>query len=291
MKKFIIIFISALISAPMVFGQNDKTDYSEWFPEAGDFALSVDMANVIQFIGNSFSSEGRSGFPNYSMVEPSNTSVSVNPTFYGRYFLTEYSAIRIRLGVGIDNSTSRVFVYDDVANIDNPLNDDPLTSEKTVDEYKRRNNRVELGLGIEQRKNLWRMQGYLGAEVFGAYIQNSSTFTYGNAMSATNQTPTTYDFSDNNSKSPVLRTLEINGGSTYHYGGGIYTGADFFLTKNISMGIEYNLFFFGSLTTEESGITETYKLEQVYNAETKITPVNTGFHSAQLGTLNLSVYF
>ncbi|NEN24174.1 hypothetical protein G3O08_11740 [Cryomorpha ignava] len=291
MKKFIIISVSLFLASPMVFGQDDKTDYSQLFPEAGDFSLGLDMSNVIQFIGNSFSANGESNFPNNSLVEPSTTSVSVRPTIYGRYFLTDDMAIRLRLGLGVNNTTSRVFVYDDVANMDNPLNDDPLTYDKTVDEYKQRNSQVELGIGLERRKNLWRMQGYGGAEVFGAFIYNSSSYTYGNAMSATNQTPTTYNFVTDMVQNPTHRTLETTGGNVIRYGGGLYAGADFFITKNISMGVEYNLFFFGSFTTEETGIIETYKLDQVYSGETKLTPTNTGFQTAQLGTFNINIYF
>lgn len=291
MRKFIIICTSILFAAPTLFGQEAKSDHSELFPKAGDFSMSLDMSNVIKFIGNSFSAEGKANYPNYSMIEPSMTAISVDPTIYGRYFLTDNTAIRIRLGFGIDNTTSRMFVYDDVANMDNPLNDDPFTYDKTVDEYKDQNSRVELGIGLEKRKNLWRMQGYAGAEVFGAYINRTISYTYGNAMSSTNQTPTTYNFFNDVVQNPTHRGLGSNGGDTFHFGGGLYAGADFFITKNISMGVEYNIFFFGSRTTEQTEGIETYKLDQVYVGETKVTPVNTGFHTAQLGTFNISIYF
>src|SRR5690554_4067863 len=198
MRKFLIVCISVLCAAPTIVGQEGTKDHSELFPKAGDYSLGLDMGNVIKFIGNSFSSAGTANFPANSIVEPSITAVAVSPTIYGRYFLTDNMATRARLGVGVENTTKRAFVYDDIANIDNPLNDDVLTYEKTVDEQKSRNSKIELGIGLEMRKNLWKMQGYAGAELLGGYAHNNSYYTYGNAMSATNQTPTTWDLNSTN---------------------------------------------------------------------------------------------
>jgi len=291
MRKFLIVCISVLCAAPTIVGQEGTKDHSELFPKAGDYSLGLDMGNVIKFIGNSFSSAGTANFPANSIVEPSITAVAVSPTIYGRYFLTDNMATRVRLGVGVNNTTSRAFVYDDVANIDNPLNDDVLTYEKTVDELKSRNNQYELGIGLELRKNLWRMQGYAGAEVLGAYIHERSFSTYGNAISSTNHTPTTYDFVNATTATPTHRDLDTKGGNTFHFGGGLYAGADFFITRNISIGAEFNLFIFGTRSTEKIGTVETYKLDQVYVGENKITPITGGFATRSLGTFNISVYF
>lgn len=291
MRKFIIIGISLMLATPVLFGQDDKKDHSDLFPKAGDFSLGIDMANIIKFVGNSFSSDGTPGFPFNDMIEPSMTGVAVKPIIYGRYFITDNMATRVRLGVGVNNTTSRMFLYDDVANIDNPLNNDPLTYDKTVDEYKQRNSEYELGIGVEWRKNLWRMQGYGGVEVMGAYIHKRASHTYGNAMSTINQTPTTFDFGSNTVNTPTHRAIDTKGGNIFHVGAGLYAGADFFITKNISIGAEFNLFLYGSISTEETGIVETYKLGQVYTGETKLTPVNTGFHTRPLGTFNICVYF
>lgn len=291
MRKLIIVCVSFLITAPTLFGQDEKKDHSELFPKAGNFSLGIDMANIIKFIGNSFSAAGTNNFPNYDMIGPSNTGLELRPTIYGRYFLSDNMATRVRLGIQIDNNTSRAFVYDDVKNIGNPLNDDILTYDKTVDEYKTRRSQWELGIGLEWRKNLWRMQGYGGVEVFGAYRHNNSRNTYGNAISATNQTPTTYDFDSQSPQNPTHRALETKGGNTFLFGAGLYAGADFFITPNISIGAEFNFFAFGSRSNEETVTAETYKLGQVYSGEMEATPVNTGFHTRPLGTFNICVYF
>lgn len=289
MKKLIILGLSVLFCAPAFLAQEEDKDFTHLFPKQGQFSIGMDMANVIQFIGNSFSSNGTQT-PNYSMVAPSSTGVTITPTIYGRYFLSDLTAVRARLGVGIDNSTTRAFVYDDVANIGNPFNDDFFTYEKTVDEWKQRNNSYELGIGIEKRKNLWRIQGYAGVELFGSFAYNRSYYTYGNTMNAVNQTPTTSDF--NGSENPEsLRPLEINGGNIINYGGGLYAGADFFITKSISIGAEFNLFFFASHTTEQVGVAETFKLGNVYTGETLLTPTQNSFGTSTLGTLNLNIYF
>ena len=89
---------------------------------------------------------------------------------------------------------------------------------------------------------------------------------------------------------PAVRVFEIKGGNTIRYGGGLYLGADLFISKNISMGAEFDLFAYGSYITEEVGVGETWKLEKVYVAERKMTPVCTGFDIAPTGFFNINIY-
>lgn len=290
MRRLIILCVSAMFVAPTVFGQEDK-DFSYLFPKQGQFSIGMDMANVIKFVGNSFSSNGTQT-PNYSMVTPSSTGVLINPILYGRYFLADNIAIRARLGIQVDNTTTRYFVYDDISNIGNPFNDNYLTYDKTVDERKLRNSQYELGIGMELRKNLWRIQGYAGAELFGSIGYNREYYTYGNAMSATNQSPTSVsNFNNGATASLDYRVLENTNGNFYNYGGGLYVGADLFITKSISIGAEFNFFLYGSSITEQMAKVETYKLNNVYIGETPVNPSQSRFGTSSLGTLNVNIYF
>jgi hypothetical protein len=103
--------------------------------------------------------------------------------------------------------------------------------------------------------------------------------------------PTSYDFWMDQIVNAPVRMLQVKGGNRINYGGAIFTGADLFISKNISIGAEFDLFIFGTYTTEEVGIGETWKLDQVYVAERKLTPVHTGFDVQPTGFFNLSVYF
>lgn len=290
MRKLTITSITILCMCSVLYAQNDKKDFSEILPKAGEYSIGLDMAKVIQFVGNSFSANGAPSYPNYNMIQPSMQSITLSPTMFGKYFLTDNLALRLRLGVGVNNTTTRDFVYDDVANIGNPLNDTWLTYAQTVDVRKLRNTQIELGIGVEMRKTLWRVQGYAGAEVFGAYIFKKEFYNYGNPMSATNQNPTTSDFLGSTTNPPI-RLLDTKGGNTIRYGGGLYLGADFFIAKNISMGAEFDLFAYGSYITEEVGVGETWKMETVYVGERKMTPVCTGFDITPTGFFNINIYF
>lgn len=291
MKKLIVISISILYMSSALFAQNAKSDFSEILPKKGEYSMGLDMANMIQFVGNSFSANGMFSYPNYNMVKPALSAVTIHPTVFGKYFLLDNLAIRTRLGVGVHNLTERAFIYDDVKNIGNPLNNNPLTYEQTVDESGLRTTEIELGIGAELRKTLWRVQAYAGAEIFGSFTYKREYFAYGNAFSATNQTPTTYDFIADAPYNPNVRILDIRGGNTFHYGGGLYAGVDLFVAKNISIGAEFDLFIYGAYTTEEIGFGETWKMDKVFTVERKLTPYAAGFDIKPVGFLNMNIYF
>lgn len=281
MKKLIILGLSVLFCAPAILAQEEDKDFTHLYPKAGQFSIGLDMANMIKFVGNSFSSNGTNN-PGYDMVQPSATGFNIAPTIYGRYFLSDLTAVRVRLGIEVENYTDRQFVYDDVANIGNPFNDNFLTYEKVVDERKNQFSMYELGIGIEKRKNLWRMQGYAGVELSGAIGYLRDYYTYGNTMSTINPTPTTAFGSSSH------RILE-NRGSYFSYGGGLYAGADFFITKNLSIGAEFNLFVMATHETEQKSIVETVKLGKVYTGEQLNSPTQNSFGTSTLGTDRKSV--
>ncbi len=276
----------------MLQAQEGKKDLSELFPKKGECALGFDMANIIKFIGNSYSANGTFGYPAFGMIEPSHRNFTIFPTIFMKYFLSDNMAVRLRLGIGIDNVTIRDFIFDDVANLTNPLANSWLTSMQTVDVKRDRNTQFELGIGAEMRKTLWRVQGYMGTELFAAYNYHREFYTYGNAISKTNQTPTTSDFLGlGGTINPAVRVLEVRGGNTFTYGGGLFTGVDFFISKNVSIGGEFDVYIYGNYTSEEIGVGETWRVDQVLVGERPLTPYRTGFNVTPAGFLNLHVYF
>ncbi|MGI6291054.1 MAG: hypothetical protein ACOXZH_01285 [Bacteroidales bacterium] len=290
MKKLIVIVISLFFALSASQAQDAKKDLSELFPKKGENALGFDMATIIKFVGNSYSANGTFGFPANSIVEPSHRSFSLFPTVFWKYFLTDNLALRARFGLGINNTTIRDFVFDDVANLLDPLANSWLTSAQTVDVMRDRNTEFELGIGAEMRRTLWRVQGYAGAELFIAYNFHREFYTYGNAISKTNQKPTTSDFAGG-TINPAVRVLEVRGGNTLTYGGGLFTGVDFFISKNVSLGGEFDLYLGGKYTSEEIGAGETWRADQVFVAERPLTPYRTGFNVNPAGFLNLHIYF
>ena len=290
MKKTIIAsivcaFVMGSVSAQenITYSKGEK-DFFVIMPKTGDFALGLDMANFIKSINNSITN-----------AASANTVVAVKTDIFGKYFLADRSALRFRVGVGIDNYTNRQFVRDDVANLLDPLlGGDPITEIKTVDVRKVRNTTLELGIGYEYRRTLWRVQGYVGAEVFGAFNLHRDIFEYGNPMTETNTNPTFNLMADVTNPLPAVngyRPLESVRGNTMSLGAALYIGADFFICRNLSIGAEFELEGRYNRTGELSMKTESWLLEQAYVAEEKIKPIHTSFQFRPMGRLNLFIYF
>jgi len=300
MRKIVIVSMACLFAMGTVFAQEqggdgkkrEKKDLSEILPKAGDFAIGLDMANLIQSINNSITN------PNSA-----NPVVAFQSDFFGKYFLADRHALRARLGIVVHSFTTREFVRDDAANLLNPLGSNPITEAKTVDVFKCRNATVELGIGYEYRRSLWRVQGYAGGEVFGGVISHRDIFEYGNPMTATNQTPTTtawgaFGVDPDPNGWPNLNPL--NTGSYralqssqlgFSTGAAVFIGADLFLCRNLSIGAEFNFEARYQHFIEHTIKTETWLFDQAYTAAEKVLPANSTFQLNPGGRLNLMVYF
>jgi hypothetical protein len=290
MRKIVIVSIALVFVMTNVFAQEETKvkkdrggkDFSEILPQAGDFALGLDMAKLIKSINNSITTP--------SAVD-ANSVVAFRSDFFGKYFLTDRSAVRARLGIGINNFTNRAFVRDDAKNLLNPPID-PLLEEKVVDVHKNRNTTLELGIGYEYRRSLWRVQGYVGGEVFGGVNIHRDVYEYGNPMTATNTTPTSaYTSVGIGLNTGSYRPLESVKGNTMILGAAIFIGADFFICRNLSIGAEFDLEGRYNRTGELGLKTETWLLQQAYTTEERRVPVTSSFRLNPTGRLNLSIYF
>jgi len=294
MKKIVIVSIAFVFALSTGFAQEkEKKDFSEILPQRGDIALGLDMANFIKTINNSI-----------THAWTDNTVIAFRSDFFGKYFLTDRGAIRARLGIGINNSTDRIFVRDDNAWFSNPMTNDLLLEKQTVDVRKMRNTTLELGIGYECRRSLWRVQGYLGGEIFGGVNLHRVYFEYGNPMTDANPTPTTApEYTQALPPFPTWfsipqgvrlpygdRPLDAKA-NTWFVGAAVIIGADFFICRNLSIGAEFDLQGIYSHTSEISAKTETWLLNQAYIAEEPIKPVTSGFNLVPMGRLNLMIYF
>ncbi|MDR1180486.1 MAG: hypothetical protein LBL13_00695 [Bacteroidales bacterium] len=294
MRKIVIASIAIVFVMTNVFAQEEikkeknrgGKDFSEILPHAGDFALGLDMANFVKTINNSITN-----------AATGNSVVAFQSDFFGKYFLTDRSAVRARLGIRINNRTDRQFVRDDAKNLLSPPID-PILEEKTVDVYKRRQTELVLGIGYEYRRSLWRVQGYVGGEVFGGVGLNRHILEYGNPMSDANTNPTLSQiqqglFLEEPAAANALgyRILESVKGNTMILGAAIFIGADFFICRNLSIGAEFDLEGRYNRTGELGFRTETWLLQQAYTAEERLVPVTSSFRLHPTGRLNLSIYF
>jgi hypothetical protein len=301
MKKIVIVSMALVFAIGTLSaqeqGENKKNkDFSEILPKAGDIAIGLDMANFVKSINNSITNP-------YS----ARTVVAFQSDIFGKIFLTDNSALRVRLGIGINNFTEREFVRDDAEFMLDPLASNPILEKKVVDVWKSRNTGIELGIGYEYRRSLWRVQGYAGAEVFGGIVLDRNYFEYGNPMIETNQTPSTTwwginGYSATHPFGPGNPVQTIPGGTgsyrgldarTFGFtaGAALFIGADLFICRNLSIGAEFN--FEGRYTQmgEQTMKTETWLLDQAYTADEKVKPITSSFGLLPMGRLNLMIYF
>lgn len=171
-----------------------------------------------------------------------------NPTMsiFGKYFLTDQTALRLNVGVGINSTTQSNYVQDDAA-----VAEDPLSVDKVEDSYKYRNSGMSVSVGYEWRRGGKRLQGFWGGQAILAYSNSKHFFGYGNAITEVNQDPTQYD--DNNNwtfptTQPTLdniggnsRLLMQSDGRSWTYGLGGFVGVEYYIAPKISIGCEMSL--------------------------------------------------
>ncbi len=136
MKKYIL-FASACLLSLNLFAQQDKPE-KNYLPEEGDVTIGINAIPFLKYLGNCFSDAGDNtinakkiggvpsvGFP----VAPGlqNPTISI----FGKYFLTDQTALRLNVGIGIGSKTQRKYVQDDAA-----LAADPLSAAQVEDSYK-----------------------------------------------------------------------------------------------------------------------------------------------------------
>ena len=178
----------------------------QYLPEAGDWAIGIDAAPLLNYFGNFIGGNGLNtapawGFPTW------------NQTISGKYFVTKDMAYRasIRLGFGSQKG-SQMVDQDGVAAPTYP--NLPATVE---DSYKAGGSSIGLAGGLEMRKGSGRLIGFYGAELGLNFASNNASYTYGNAARVTE------------SNSGMSTTIGVRG----------FIGAEYFILPKMSIGGEF----------------------------------------------------
>ena len=198
-------------------------------PQAGDFALGVDASPFLRYMGNLFTSDFNRS-PRFN---------GVGQTFYGKYFVQDNRAIRMRLSLNLGNDASKGIVPNDYELANNPLN--PFAT--VIDVQNSTYTDVTLGIGYEFRRGKGRAQGFWGYEVSLGYLDRKDKIDYANPMTEINQAPSTYDFINDFYGNPLKRMTEKNWGETLSGGLGAFVGVEYFFAPRISIGGEFWLGF------------------------------------------------
>ena len=239
-----------------------KKPEKNYLPEAGDVTIGVNAIPFLNYLGNMFGKVQDNDINPVEIggVPAFNKGVIPgldNPTMsiFGKYFLTDKTAIRLNVGIGINSQTQSNYVQDDAAVAENPLSVDLVE-----DTYKYRNSGMSVAVGYEWRRGSKRLQGFWGGQAILAYSNSKHFFGYGNAITELNQNPTsTNAWADadiligengvpleqfpiiNNNVGGNSRLLMQSDGRSWTYGVGGFVGVEYYIAPKISIGCEMSL--------------------------------------------------
>ena len=259
MKKLLLSIITVLFVG-FCFAQEPETPKTDkiYLPVAGEYAIGINPTPIINTVGNLI--KINSAIP-FASTAGFNSPDAAN--IYGKYFDSDKSAIRVRFRVGMTSYTEKQLVVDDVE-----LLADATTDLKVQDKNSVSQTNVMIALGREKRIGDKRIQGLYGVEGIFFFQGNKTKTSYGNEFASTITTPTSYDFTIGAAGPAGARTLLNKNGSTLGIGARGFFGVEYFIMPKISLGGEFGVVAFTSMTGKGKVKTErwngtTNKVEEI----------------------------
>lgn len=286
MKKYIIMLLCAIATFNI---SAQEATQKKYLPEQGDIAIGVDVTPVLRYVGNAFngstdnSLDGLSGTPFNDRMGFITPSASIMM----KYMLTDEVALRTNLGLLFNNYNDRRYVADD-----KELAINPLSEKKLIDSKLTKRKGFSLSVGTEYRKGSKRIQGIFGLSALVAFQKESSSYTYGNAITSVNQIPSNA-FEITTSYRPLKEWSQA--GETILGLSGT-AGIEWFVAPKIALGTEVSLSLYGLFGKQNYTESEGYdtSLEKVVTRTDIHSPGNKGFYCGTEtlgGSLYMIFYF
>lgn len=266
----------------------EEKQQKQYLPEEGDWALGIDVVPILKYIGNAFNgTDGSNGLDHvggtpFTSGHFGNQGLMPTVSIMGKYMLTDEWAVRANVGLMISSANDKAYSIDDKA-----LAENPFSEAKVVDGARYDRNGMSMLLGAEYRKGSRRIQGVFGAGLLFAFQNSKETYSWGNALTEINQSPTSHSFANMPTLPTGYRALKQNGaGSDFYLGLTGSAGVEWFVAPKIALGAEVNLslyYIFG---------TQTYVESEGYNAtlgkvETRTDLYAPGSNGIYFGTESL----
>ena len=252
-------------------------------PEEGDWGIGVDATPFLNYAGNFFGKTNNNNAPTFDFL-------TSNQTIVGKYFKDATTAYRAAIRLGFGSNSTTALVQQDGQSDPNVTVED----KRTVS-----GNGFGLSGGIEFRKGKTRLQGYYGGELGIFFGGGKEKYTYGNAFSSTNTSPTTTNFGSN--IIGPARVTETKFGSTFQFGLRGFIGAEYFVLPKMSIGGEFGWGLSFTSVGQGQVTTESWDFS---NNSVKTTTTKTGKSSSfgldtdnnnsvfgPAATLRLNLYF
>lgn len=255
MKKQFILSILIVFSTVTMFAQEDKKEESsEGFvskkginilPEAGEYSIGIDATPFFTYFGNMMNGNAANAAPAFGYTAAAPLTIT------GKLMADKNTAYRVLFRVGYNKDRFSEYVHDDVQ----PITEDVFVVD---DRYVSEMN-MALGLGLEKRRGKGRLQGIYGGQLIFTMFKHSEEYTYGNALSATNTSPTFYDWA---AGAPTVATERITDSQlATNFGIMVqgFVGAEYFFAPKLSIsgelqyGLGYNSQGEGYVNSEKIG--------------------------------------
>lgn len=246
-------------------------------PVQGDVGFGIGADPFFTYLGNFLSGDD------------ANRLEFNEPNFHLRYFVSDMKAIRIKLGINLNNDLKKVFVRDDFAAVN-----DTISTKKTIDKQNLVTNSFFIDFGYEARRGQTRLQGFFGGGFSVAYANSKQSYTYGNPYSMINTNPTSYNFSGYGNILPYGRVVEHSEGRVWNFGLNIFAGVEYFFLPKASIGTQADISFLYILKGKQKRDTEIWKNNKTMTIKEIITPGGRSFNTFTTHTnmdLFLMFYF
>ena len=236
---------TVLMLSVLPLGVLTAQEAKNYLPKAGDLAIGIDMQPVYTFFGNLANGNAANGLAQFGGEDPFGmTGISI----MGKLMLDKTTALRVN--VGVNKNVTKTFSYsiDDEARFLLP------TSEQKVQDLNQFNNALySAAAGIEFRRGKERIQGYLGADLVFGMQKERYQFSYGNAVTDVNQTPSRTAYNNVPGGFPSAPNITNVGYWTRTYATESYLctilagvagrlGVEYFIAPKLSFGGEVSLF-------------------------------------------------
>lgn len=291
MKKYLILILACGFSLSL-FAQSEVTENKretpkskEYLPVAGDVTLGINMIPFLNYFGNMFNGNTSNKLnPQEIGGVPSVPGLSAGSfSIFGKYFLTDRTAVRLNLGIQANTKNNKFYSVDQAA-----LVNDPISEAQVEDVYKQNNSGFSLAAGYEWRRGYKRLQGFWGGQLILAYSVSKDKFTYGNAITEANQSPA--NGMSNTTPTPNVggnsRLLSVNHGNSFIGGLGGFTGVEYYIAPKIAIGCELSLNMLWQKTGKTTQVSERFndRFNDVQENTRHSKPGDSGFH---FGTENI----
>jgi hypothetical protein len=232
MKKSVLL-IALACGVSGAFAQDLTSKKGEpMLPEANDWAISMNVDPIFQFVGNAFHGTGTTDAPAAGWLNGDHTII-------GKKFIDDKTAYRVSVRIGITNAATKKMIADATTTTPAVY---PAAPSMVEDKMSVNNTNIGIGVGKEWRKGKTRLQGFYGADVMIWLSSSSTKYKYGNALAGTpaigasngavtaaNTTDFGSNLLQNDGYGNAARVLLTKSGMTFGIGIRGFIGAEYFI--------------------------------------------------------------